>query len=133
MSIGASLTSYRIHMGNLKFQYIAALFSSLFLGFLVGTIFSLIRPNYLDQDYQLGFVFTAGFFLGSVLTPWLISSLFGVVDKNVARTSYCFTAFLTVIFAILAEGAEFFVWFIFLSIVPLFVLSRIFLYLSYKK
>lgn len=120
-------------MRNLKLQYIATLLSSLFLGFSGGTISLFIRPQTLDQDYHLGIFFAMGFFLGSIFTPQLISSLFGVVDKNVARASYCFTAFLTVIFAILAHGAEFFMWLIFLSILPLFILSRLFLYLSYKK
>lgn len=40
-------------MANLKFQRIAVLLSSLFLGFSVGTIFIFIRPNSLDQDYHL--------------------------------------------------------------------------------
>lgn len=128
-----NLIPYKVHMGNLKFQYVAALLSSLFLGFSVGTISLFIRPQILDQDYHLGIFFAAGFFLGGITAPWLISILFGVVNKKVAVTGYCFTAFLTVVFAVLARGAEFFVWFVFLSIVPLFVLLRIFLYLSYKK
>ena len=118
-------------MRNLKFQYIAVFLSSLFLGFLVGvTSIFVIRP---DQDYQLGLLFSSGFFLGSILTPRLISALFGATDRSVAKASYCLTAFLTTLFVVLAEGAEFFVWFVFLSLVPLFILSRIFLYLSYKK
>lgn len=120
-------------MGKLKFQYIATLLSSLFLGFSVGTVSIFIRPQSLDQDYHLGIFFAVGFFLGGILAPWLISILFGAVNKKVAITGYCFTAFLTVVFAVLARGAEFFVWLVFLSIVPLFILSRIFLYLSYKK
>lgn len=120
-------------MANLKLQYIAALLSSLFLGFSIGTVSVFIRPQSLDQDYHLGIFFAVGFFLGGILAPWLISILFGAVNKKVAVTSYCFTAFLTVVFAVLARGAEFFMWLVFLSIVPLFILSRIFLYLSYKK
>ena len=138
MCIDRSFPScYRIliisSMANLKFQRIAALLSSLFLGFSVGTIFIFIRPDSLDQDYHLGIFFTAGFFLGAILTPRLISTLFGTTDRNVTKASYCFTAFLTAIFAIFADGAEFFMRFVFLSIVPLFILARIFLYLSYKK
>ncbi len=125
--------SRKVLMENLKFQYVAMILSSLFLGFSVGTISLFIRPQSFDQDYHLGIFFTAGFFLGGILAPWLISILFGAVNKKVAITGYCFTAFLTVVFAVLARGAEFFVWFVFLSIVPLFVLLRIFLYLSYKK
>lgn len=138
MCIDRSFPScYRIliisSMANLKFQRIAVLLSSLFLGFSIGTIFIFIRPNSLDQDYHLGIFFTAGFFLGAILTPRLISTLFGTTDRNVTKASYCFTAFLTAIFAIFADGAEFFMRFVFPSIVPLFILSRISLYLSYKK
>ncbi len=122
-------------MRNILLRYISTILTSLFLGILIGFLSLGIWHRLLYQYYPRESYFGIGFLLGGIVAPWLISIWFGVIEKKVVITSYSFTAFLAFIFILFSRNGEESMLVLlpaYYGAFPLFILSQIFLYLSYK-
>lgn len=119
---------------------------SLFLGSFFGLLFMQflnVIPWILQSDDFYEFfssythsLFPLAFFLGGILALWLISLFFGTVDRKITITSYCLTAFFTVISIIFTQNeklSSMMIPLIYSGITPLFILSCLLLYLSFRK
>lgn len=143
-------------MGNLKyqraFQYAGVLLYSVFTGFLVSSLIGMVSgillyPSISIEDLNFHipqFITAAELFLGGMLAPWLVSLWFGTVERRVALTSYCFTTLLAIVNVILiinSKEVEDFgnswsalvLFALYFGAIPVFILSHLFLYLSFKK
>lgn len=123
-------------MKDTSLRYISTILTSLFLGILVGFLSLEMWHRLLYQYYPLESYFGVGFLVGGIVAPWLISVWFGALEKKITITSYCLTAFLASIFIIFSKNGEeamLVLLPVYYSTFPLFILSQIFLYLSYKS
>ncbi len=122
-------------MRNLTLRYISTILTSLFLGILFGFLSLEIWHKLLYQYYPLESYFGVGFFLGGILAPWLISVWFGTLEKKIVLTSHGITVFFASIFIVSAKNGESMMLAllpVYYGALPLFILSQIFLYLSYR-
>ena len=117
-------------------RYISTILTSLFLGILIGFLSLEIWHKLLYQYYPLESYFGIGFLLGGILAPWLISLWFGTLEKRIVLVNHCLIAFFTSIFLISAKNGESMMLVllpVYYGALPIFILSQISLYLSYKK
>lgn len=143
-------------MGNLTyqraFQYAGVLLYSVFTAFLVSFLMAMVMGvllypsiSFENLNFHIPeFIIAAALFLGGMLAPWLVSFWFGTVERRVAITSYCFTALLAIVNVILiinskeVEGfgnswSTLILFAIYFGAIPVFILSHLFLYLSFRK